>query len=107
VILSVVLVTTTDIISMLFKKDKSSYDITLSKIDFESTRLFLDRRIFEDNNLELLQYNDNILYYDSGILLKDVIVFNKDINNGIITIKICIKNSYKICQDMVFKIPNN
>ncbi len=88
---------------MLFKENQNSYNITMSKIDFETTRLYLNQKTNTDKDLTLLQYSDNILFYDRDILLENVTVFDKTIDNNFINIKICTKNKYKICQDMIIK----
>ena len=76
--------------------------MTSSKIDFETTRLFLEKKITEDKNLNKLTFLNNSLYYKDNLLLDNVIRYNTN-TNPFINISICIKKDIEICQDMVFK----
>ena len=76
--------------------------IISSKIDFETTRKFLEKKVLEDKNLNKLALLNNNLYYEENLLLNKVISYNKTINT-FVNISICIKKDLEICQDMVFK----
>jgi hypothetical protein len=95
-------VSITNIIKSLHKENKQILDIAYTKLDFETTRLFLEYHIKTDSNLDKLIFNDLNLYYDNNLLLQNVTVFEKIKNNNFMHIKICIKYSLLICQDMIF-----
>ena len=91
-------------IELLYKQNKQSTSMTISKLDFETTRLFLEKKIFQDMTLSKLSISDKKLLYDGDILLLNVIQYDKITSTSFINIKICIKKDLKICQDMIFKI---
>lgn len=101
--MGVILLSTTNIINLLYKENKQTSTITISKLDFETTRLFLEHKIKIDKSLDKLTYQDRSLYYDNNLLLNNVNSFEKTKNNNFINITVCIKKDLKICQDMVFK----
>ena len=100
--MGVILLSTTNIINLLYKEDKETSTIAISKLDFETTRLFLEHHIKTDKELDKLSYQDTSLYYNNNLLLNNVNSFKKTKNNNFINITICIKKDLEICQDMVF-----
>ena len=90
-------------IGLLSKENRETATITISKLDFETTRLYLERKISLDKKLDNLTYENNSLYYDNSLLLNNIDSFTKSTTNNFISISICIKKDLKICQDMVFK----
>jgi hypothetical protein len=100
IILSIALLTSSNIILQLNKNNKTSKENLLLKIDFETTRLFLKYKIKEDENLSNVKYKDTILYYNKDILLQNVTKFKKSIISNIISINICINYNTEICQDI-------
>jgi len=95
VLLSIVLISSADIILHLNKKNNEDQELLVQKIDFESTRLFLQK----NKNLDKLTFLNNTLYYKNDILLKNVYTFSR--NNNIISL--CIKNKIKNCQEIIIK----
>ena len=77
-------------------------DKNILKIELESTRLFLQKKLTIDKKLEKLEYLNNTVYYDNNILVKNVDSYSKLILNDNIILSICLKNKIKICQDIRF-----
>ena len=103
VLLSIIFLTTTKFIFAIYDKNKSNYTTNLTKIEFESTRLFLINLLKEDRNLNSITYLDNKIYFNDNILQDNVTSFSKLENNGIYTINICVKLHNNICQKWVIK----
>jgi hypothetical protein len=103
VILSVVLLTSSNLILTLNQKNNEEQILLNQKIDFESTRLFLNHKIKDDIHLDKLLFSTNRLFYDNDILLKNVNSYIKTIDANTITIKLCIKNYILSCQNIVIK----
>jgi len=103
VILSIILITSANLNILLFKQNKHSNELLLAKLDFETTRLFLENKIKSDLGLENLSFNDNIIYYNKNILLLNIDTYKKDINNNLVNLNICIKRSFEICQNIKVK----
>lgn len=82
----------------LFKNNKISTKITYENLLLETTRLYLSK----NNNILLIEYKNNILYYDKNILLKNVSLFNISSVNNIANIDICISNNSN-CQNWKIK----
>jgi len=77
----------------LFTTQKILLNSEINKIDLLSTRIFLD---LHKNELEdKLTFKDNILYFDSEILLLDVSSFSSNKTSGIIKIDIILNDSIK------------
>ena len=96
-ILSLVISTTVIIYSSLLVKDlvilnKISLSSEISRIELNFTKIFLEKNKKE---LSKLNFNNNILYFDNEILLKNVSGFNIYFNNEIATINITLENSFK------------
>lgn len=101
VILGVILVSSSSIILSLNKKNIEEYQKISIKLDFESTRLFLNTKV---NQLSKLSYSNNKLYYDNHLLLNNVSLYSKVVEYNITTIDLCIKNSgIKDCQILKFR----
>ena len=103
VISSILLISISNLSLDLNINNSNKYHKNIVKIEFESTRLFLQKRICNDKNLDNLYYSDNTLFYKSSILLKNVSLYNKKIENKIIVLNICIKNKIKMCQTIRLK----
>ena len=102
-ILAIILLSTTNIIELLYKENIETSTITIAKLDFETTRLYLEKRIDIDKTLNNLTYENNKLFYNNSLLLQNIDSFTKSNTNNFINITICIKKDLRICQDMVFK----
>jgi len=84
-------------------QNKNEYEKNILKIEFESTRLFLQKIIKNDKFLDKLIYKDNTLFLNNNILLKNVNTYSKSIINDDIILNICIKNKIQICQNIRIK----
>ena len=84
-------------------QNKNEYEKNILKIEFESTRLFLQKIIKNDKFLDKLIYKDNTLFLNNNILLKNVNNYSKSIINDDIILNICIKNKIQICQNIRIK----
>jgi len=100
VISSVLFISISNVNLDLHKLNSNEYNKNLSKIEFESFRLFLQKRISIDNNLEKLRYQDNIVFYNQNILIKNIVTYSKSVKSNNINIYMCIKNRIKMCQDI-------
>ena len=98
IISSILFVSISNLSLDLNKNNINEYKKTILKIEFESTRLFLQKKLSEDLLLDKLNYINDTIYYDNNILLKNVISYNKVILNNKITLSICIKDKIKMCQ---------
>ncbi len=103
VISSILLVSVANISLDLNHSNKINYYKNILKIEFESTRLFLQKQIINDKNLSNLSYKNNNLYFKNNILLKNLLSYNRYIQDNIIVLDICIKNKIKLCQKIRIK----
>ena len=103
VISSVLLVSVANISLDLNSSNKNNYYKNILKIEFESTRLFLQKQINNDKDLSNLSYKNNSLYFKNNILLKNLLSYNRYIQDNIIVLDICIKNKIKLCQKIRIK----
>ena len=104
VILSVILITSSNVILQLNQQNNTKKQNLLLKIDFETTRLFLQNKIKEKENIiNNLNYTDMILYYNNNILLKKVSNFTISKNQNIIFLNLCINYNIEVCQDIRIK----
>jgi len=89
---------------MLFnKQNNDTKQITIAKIDFETLRLFLSKKVLSDKNLYNLTYENNNLYYKNSLLQNHINKFDISKTTKFIFINICIKDTIKICQKIIIK----
>jgi len=103
IISSVLLLSISNITLNINQKNNNDYLKNILKIEFESTRLFLQKKIAIDKNLSNLSYLNKTLYYNNNILVKNVESFLKTNSNDIIILNICLKNKIQLCQDIRIK----
>ena len=103
IISSILLVSVANISLDLNNSNKINYYKNILKIEFESTRLFLQKQIINDKNLSNLSYKNNNLYFKNNMLLKNLLSYNRYIQDNIIVLDICIKNKIKLCQKIRIK----
>lgn len=103
VILAIIVSSVGVMIGMLAKEDRQTFNNSLTKIDFETTRLFLESKIKNDSNLLLLSYAGNNIYYDNDLLNENVSSFQKNINPSYVSLNICIKYSENFCTTIYIK----
>ena len=84
-------------------KDTNDYDKNINKIEFESLRLFLQKKLQKNKNLDNLSFSNKTIYYNHNVLLKNVNKYEKYISNNIIILDICIKNKILMCQEIRLK----
>ena len=98
IISSILFVSISNLSLDLNKTNSIEYKKAILKIEFESTRLFLQKKLHKDLLLNKLSYINNTIYYDHNILLKNVISYSKVTLNNTIILDICIKDKVKMCQ---------
>jgi hypothetical protein len=103
VLSSILFLTTSNFLITIYKKDKINFSTNLTKIEFESTKLFLKQLLKKQNNLQNINYENNKLYYNLNILQNKVTKFNISKQNNIYTINICIKIRDNICQKWIIR----
>lgn len=98
---SIILLSALNILDLLYKENNETFGLTIDKIDFETTRLFLENKIKEDTTLAYLTLNKTTLLYKDSILIQDVVSFTKQNGNVGIDISICKKNQF--CTEIYIK----
>lgn len=101
VISSIILFSTMGIFKVLHQENEKTFNLTLDKIDFETTRLFLEKKIEEDSTLSNLTLSETILLYNGDILIKEITSFTKTEGSGGITITLCKKSGF--CTEIYIK----
>jgi len=101
IILSILLTSSINMLQSIYHTEEENNKEVLSKLDFETTRLFLDKISLNDTNLTKLIFNNKQLLYDNKLLLDNVSSFNKKLNQTNISITLCIKYNDTICQDYI------
>jgi len=101
VISSIILFSSLSILKTLGQENQKTFNLTLDKIDFETTRLFLENKIKEDSTLANLSLSETTLLYNGDILIKDITSFTKQDASGGIDISICKKSGF--CTEIYIK----
>lgn len=97
---SIILFSTMGIFKVLHQENQKTLNLTLSKIDFETTRLFLEYKIKDDLTLSNLTLTDKVLLYSGDPLMKNVSSFTKNIEVNGITLTICSDTNGQFCTEM-------
>ncbi len=97
---SIILFSTLSILKVLHQENQKTLNITLTKIDFETTRLFLEHKIKEDVTLSNLALANRILLYRGDPLMKNVSRFSKSIETNGINLTICSDNYGRFCSEI-------
>ncbi|MCI0500516.1 MAG: prepilin-type N-terminal cleavage/methylation domain-containing protein [Epsilonproteobacteria bacterium] len=97
---SIILFSTLSILKVLHQENQKTLNITLTKIDFETTRLFLEHKIKEDVTLSNLALANRILLYRGDPLMKNVSRFSKSIETNGIMLTICSDNYGRFCSEI-------
>ena len=105
-IISVLAISVLNLNLLLYKDNSLKYNTTILKIDLEATRLFLEKKIATDTQLEKLNLKENSLYYNDNLLLNQVSNYEKNIQNNIVKLNICVKNNIEICNTIYLKTSN-
>jgi type II secretory pathway pseudopilin PulG len=103
VLLGIIFLFTSNLLLTLNQKNTEEQLLLTQKIDFESTRLFLNHKIKTDTTLEQLKFKENSLYYDNNLLLQNVDSYTKNSDLNIIYLNLCIKNHITSCQEILIK----
>ncbi len=103
VLLSIIFLTTTKFLFEVNEKNKSNFTTNLTKLEFETTKLFLITTLKKDTNLNKINYENDKLFYNSNLLQKNVTNFTVSNENKIYTIDICINLYNNICQTWIVK----
>lgn len=96
---SVVLVYTFIFTKELYFSSKTNQELSILKIDLNSTKIILEKN--KDSLKDKISYKDGVLYFENGILLKDVNSFTLNENSQFYTIKLKIQN--KISKTWIIK----
>ena len=103
VLLSIIYLTTTKFIFAINEKNKINYTTTLTKLEFETTRLFLIATLQKEQCLNEIKYIDKKLYFNDNILQDNVNKFNLTKLNDVYKVEICINLYDDICQSWIIK----
>jgi len=103
VIGSILLLSISNISLDLNIQNNNEYEKNIIKIEFESTRLFLQKIIKNDKFLDKLIYKDETLFLNNNVLLKNVNTYSKSIINDDVILNICIRNKIQMCQNIRIK----
>ena len=96
---SLILFSTLSILKVLSQENQKTFNLTVDKIDFETTRLFLGHKIKEDSTLSKLALLEQTLRYDGNILIQNVTSLSKTDNGNGVTLKICKNTSGEFCTE--------
>jgi prepilin-type N-terminal cleavage/methylation domain-containing protein len=91
---SIILFSALNILKVLNQQNEKTFTITITKIDFETTRLFLEQKIQDDSTLSNLTLKETILFYNGNPLIKDITSFTKTNETNGINIDICKKGGF-------------
>lgn len=86
---SIVVIYSTIFLKELHSENKNSIQIEIDKIDFLSTKIFIEKNKGE---IDKISFSNNNLYFDGHLLLKDVKEFNLIKTSNKITIYINLKD---------------
>lgn len=103
VLLSIIFLTTTTILLEVKEKNRLNFRTNLTKLEFETTKLFLTNILKEKQNLNQITYKDNQLFSNHNLLQENITNFSIKQQNQIYTIDICINLYINICQTWVIK----
>ena len=96
---SVIIIYSTYFLKELTFENKNLQEIETDKINFLSTKIFIEKHKSE---IEKFIYSNKNLYFDNSLLLSDVEKFISIKEIGKITIEINLKN--KIVQTWIFEL---
>jgi prepilin-type N-terminal cleavage/methylation domain-containing protein len=100
---SIILFSTLSILKVLHQENQKTLNLTLTKMDFETTRIFLEHKIREDLTLSNLTLNDKVLLYSGNPLMKNVSSFTKNIEENGIILAICSNLYGEFCTEIYLK----
>ena len=103
--MSIVLYTIVNFLSSFEKQEFIKKKETVAIMEMESLRLYLQKKVFKDKNLDNLTFDGDKLYYKYNLLLDDVGSFEKIVERNFITLKLCIKN-HILCQTIILQKNN-
>jgi type II secretory pathway pseudopilin PulG len=103
VLLSIIFLTTTKFLFAIQDKNRVNFTTNLTKIEFETTRLFLINKLHIQSNLNLVSYSDNKIFYNGWLLQDNVSSFIISNDNNMYNIDICIDLYNNICQNWILK----
>jgi hypothetical protein len=96
IIMSIITIYTLNFSFILYEQNTKNINLNISKMDFESTKLFL-----QENNFSNITLVNNKLLYKNNLLLNKVTKFTYTTQNNLIFIDICIKRKYEVCKKWV------
>jgi competence protein ComGC len=103
IIVAVVVITALNIMTILNDKNDTTYNNTVTKIDIEATRVYLENQAKQDISLEKLVHKNKQLFYDNTLLLNNISSFTKVKKSEHTQVDFCVKIDKEVCTKMVFK----
>ena len=103
ILLSIIFITSTKLILDINKKNKNNYSNNISKLELETTKLFLLNKLHSEYNLNYITYSDDKVFYDSNILLKNVTDFRIKKEDNTYNVYICINIYNEFCLNWILK----
>ncbi len=98
VLLSIIYLTTTKFLFAINEKNRSDFATNLTKIEFETTKLFLTNILREEKNLNNISYSNKNIFYNANLLQNNVTSFEiSQYNETTYKIDICINIYNDIC----------
>jgi prepilin-type N-terminal cleavage/methylation domain-containing protein len=79
----------------IFFKNEQLFEDEKTKLELLNFKLFLEKNL----SFEKLSYNNQNIYFDGALLLKDVNKYELNSTNTYVSIDICLKN--RVCQELV------
>lgn len=96
---SIVIIYSTLYLKEIFYVNKTTQQLEIDKINFLSTKVFIEKH---KNELELISYSNNNLYYKNSLLLEEVKEFSINKKEKSFSIKINFKD--RIVQTWEFSL---
>jgi len=103
VLLSIIYLTTAKFIFAVNEKNKINYTTNLTKIEFETTRLFLLTTLKKEQNFNKIKYIDKKLFFNDDLLQNNVESFSLTKIDDSYKVDICIKLFDNICQSWIVR----
>jgi len=96
---SLVIITSLSFAKNIQETQVENQELAISKIDLNATKIFLEKH--KSNLSSKLKFENNTLYFENSILLKDVNSFSINSSSNYININITLKDM--ITQEWEFK----
>ena len=104
VLISVIFLISSKFILAINSKNKSDYSQNITKLEFETTKIFLQNMLTKEKNLDNIIYLNDTILYKNTIVQENVTKFDIINNSNIYTINFCINLYSNICEKIVLKL---